>query len=744
MLRRLSVLLPLVVLAAALALRSADPPIIERLRVLAFDRYQAFQPRPWTDANVRIVDIDDASLERLGQWPWPRSRLAELVDRLGKSGVAVVVLDMVLAEPDRTGPDNILALWGEAGRDPALAAMVRRVPDPDKLLAAAMAETPTVLGILFNHDRPPARRPRVAWGLAVAGDDPRPLLERYSGAVVNLPGLEAAAAGIGSFNSNLADGDNIIRRLPLMVRLTGGTGLEDEAYPSLAAEALRVAQGASTYIIKSSDSSAEASYGDSTGINHVRIGRAIVPTDPRGRMWLYDTGFVPERYIPAWQVLAPDFDPARVEGNIVLVGTSAAGLKDIRASALNPSLAGVELHAQALEQMILGEHLQRADWTTGAEFAWLLVFGLLIAVLLPRWGAVSCAVIALAGILMAVAASWNAFVRLGWLIDPFYPSAAILLLYLSQSFLLYLRTERERSQVRGAMGRYLSPVLVERVAKDPSVLRLGGEMRPMTVMFSDIRGFTGVAESLDAQQLTRFLNEFLTPMTDIILEHGGTIDKYMGDAIMAFWNAPLEDADHARSAARAALAMARRLPVLNAAWESEAKAQGRTYRAVAIGIGLNTGTCCVGNMGSEQRFDYSVLGDAVNLASRLEGQSKNYGVGIVAGEATRAAAPDLAWLELDLIRVKGKAKAERIFALVGDEAVAAEPWFVATESALAALLHAYRGRNWSRAAEMLAELQVASGGRFTTLCDLYADRIAACAVAPPADDWDGVYQALQK
>ena len=747
MLRRLSILLPLAMLAIAVGLRFLDPPAVERLRSAVFDEYQQLKPRVWTDADVRILDIDDASLERLGQWPWPRTRtlLAELVDRLGDAGAAVVVFDVVFAEPDRTSPARIVPLWRRSAGDVDLDALLARLPDHDREFARVMAEVPTVLGMQL-HDGPLPRRPLRKSGMAVGGDDPRPFLPAFSGAVTNLPILDTAAAGIGSFNSS-TDRDGIIRHLPLFVRLKGGDDtVTGEVYPSLAAEALRVAQGpaASTYRLKTSGASGQAAFGAHTGMVEVRIGQSVVPTDEKGRIWLYDTGSVPQRFLPAWEIFERNFDRSRVEGKIVLVGTSAAGLKDLRSTPLNPVAPGVEVHAQGVEQMILGEFLDRPDWMTGFEFLWLLLFGSGLILLLSRWGAAWCALIAGGGIAVSLAASWFAFTQLGWLVDPIYPSIAVVLLYLVQSLLQYLRTESERRQVRGAFSRYLSPAVVERLARDPGSLRLGGETRPMTLMFCDIRGFTAISETLEAEELTSFINRFLTPMTDIILHSGGTIDKYMGDAIMAFWNAPLDDPEHAGHAARAALEMTSSLSVLNNDWQAAALAAGRPYRMVAIGIGLNTGQCCVGNVGSEQRFDYSALGDTVNLASRLEGQSKTYGVSIVAGAATVADSAELAWLELDLIRVKGKDNAVRIYALLGDESVASEPWFRLTRMAQAEMLTAYRAQEWQRARSALDRVREAAGGQLDDLCDLFERRLRAFEEKAPAEPWDGVYAAAEK
>jgi adenylate cyclase len=317
--------------------------------------------------------------------------------------------------------------------------------------------------------------------------------------------------------------------------------------------------------------------------------------------------------------------------------------------------------------------------------------------------------------------------------------------YLVGSLQNFLSSEAQRRRVRGAFSRYLSPTLVDELAANPDKLRLGGEMRDMTLLFCDVRGFTTISEQLDPHALTRLVNRFLTPMTNIILERRGCIDKYMGDCVMAFWNAPLDDPEHPRHACDAALAMMKGLEVLNAQFAAHDHDFGHPIPPLAIGIGVNSGMCCVGNMGSDQRFDYSVISDEVNLASRLEGQSKNYGVSIVIGENTQARVPELASVQLDLIRVKGKTRPVRIFALLGDETLAADPSFRELVKVQDGMLAAYRGQRWDEALAALAEgrrLGAALG--LSGLFALYEERIAEFRKEPPQADWDGVYIAHTK
>jgi adenylate cyclase len=340
--------------------------------------------------------------------------------------------------------------------------------------------------------------------------------------------------------------------------------------------------------------------------------------------------------------------------------------------------------------------------------------------------------------------SWHAFDAFGWLVDPIYPAMSLGAIYLAGSLFVFLRTERERNRVRHAFSHYMAPALVERLADDPSRLKLGGETRDMTLLFSDVRGFTTISEGLDAEELTHFLNSLFTPLSNIILEEQGTIDKFMGDAVMAFWNAPLDDNAHPSHACSAALRMMNEMTVLNARWRNEAEAKGRPYKPVRLGIGLNTGLCCVGNLGSDTRFDYSVIGDNVNVASRLEGQSKTYDVGTVVGESTTARAPDFAFLELDLLKVKGKTEATRIFALLGDNALKQSEGFINLSAKHTEFLNRYRAQDWDGALSLAAQCEKLNTVRLDHLYALYRERIAYFRTNPPPPHWDGTAEALSK
>jgi adenylate cyclase len=724
------------VIAAALALRIWDPSPVARLRAMVFDTYQQISPRPY-DAGLplRIVDIDEESLKRVGQWPWPRTVLADLVKKLSDNGAAAIGFDMVFPEPDRMSPANALRFWPQSEALAGLREEVERLPSNDQVFAEAIGEGPVVLGFIATPQG--GSTPQAKAGFAHGGDDPGLFAPGYAGAAASLPELQEKASGTGSLNW-LPEHDQIIRRVPMVVQVDG------KLFPSFAADMLRLAQGASTYMVKSSGASSEKAFGENTGIVKVRVGDYEVPTEADGEMWIRFAKQAKERYLPAWKVLNGDIGKEEIEGRLAIIGTSAAGLLDLRATPLEASVPGVELHAQAVEQILQGSFLQRPDFATPAELFYILVLGLLIAILIYRLGATGSAVLGGIAVAAVIGVSWYAFSAFGWLVDPVYPAIALTAVYLSGTLFVFLRTERERNRVRNAFGHYMAPALVERLADDPSQLKLGGETRDMTLLFSDVRGFTTISEGLNAEELTHFLNSLFTPLSKIILEEQGTIDKFMGDAVMAFWNAPLDDGEHATHACRAALRIMEEMPQLNERWRSEAEARGRSFSPVKIGIGLNTGICCVGNLGSDTRFDYSVIGDNVNVASRLEGQSKTYDVGTIVGESTTARAPDFAFLELDLLKVKGKTEATRIFALLGNGEFKHSRTFSDFVGRHDEFIARYRAKDWDGAELLRRECDRINGAGLHRLYALYKERIDHFRRNPPPADWDGAAEALGK
>jgi adenylate cyclase len=728
-------LVPVLLIALA---KLAAPFFFAQTSGLVFDSYQRLSPRPYRDAGVRVIDIDEESIRRLGQWPWPRSDLAELTSAVTGAGAAAIAFDIVFSEADRTSPQKLAERAARQGATPAQLAVLRSLPDPDARFAEALGAAPTVLGFFLTHD-PPGAAVEPKAGFAVSGSDPGASLTAYSGAIQPLAPFRQASKGLG-FISLKPDADGIVRRAPLLAKANG------VLVPSLSAEALRVAQGAGGIVVRSSDASGEVNAGAPEAVG-LKIGEAEVPLTDRGELWMHYTPPAAERIVPAWKVLQGRFPPAEMErlfsGRIVLVGAGAIGLRDLVATPVQDRELGVVVHAQAIEQMVLQDFLYRPDWAAGLEMTAVLGAGLLLALLLPSRGAFTGAL--LAGGLVAAAAggSWYAFRAQNLLVDPSAPIMALIACYVVITLLTYLREERMRRYIHGAFDRYLSPELVRRISADPSRLELGGEVREMTVLFCDIRGFSRISERMAPQDIIRFLIAFLTPMTDILLARRATIDKYIGDAILAFWNAPLDDPRQHENAARAALEMIDRLQNLNAAMPTQEDASWPGN--VEIGIGVNAGPCCVGNMGSAQRLSYSLIGDTVNLASRIEGLTQAYGVKILLGEEPASRLPLFATVEVDRVRVVGRDTPETIHALLGDEDLARSAGFATFAGRHASMLAAYRARNWEEAEQALVQNEEAAAQHgLAQLYARYRASIRRCRAQPPGEDWDGVTVAETK
>ncbi|HEY8578343.1 MAG TPA: adenylate/guanylate cyclase domain-containing protein, partial [Beijerinckiaceae bacterium] len=655
----LAALAPLAVgLALALLLDGTRP--VERARNIVFDQYLRWAPRVWSpDLPVRVLDVDDASLARLGQWPWPRTRLAEITRALHANGAAAIGFDMLLSEPDRYAPGEILAQLPPSPEREALAAALGQSVGRDPL-AEAFAEAPVVAALALTGAS------RELGGLKTSfvrlGDDPAPALPRFSGMIRPLPALAEAASGLGAINY-LPDMDLVLRKAPLV--LAAGAGAEPALVPSFALEALRVAFAAPTPLIKATNASGERSFGGHLAVVAVKVGDAEIPTEADGSVRIRFAGDQPGRRIPAWRLLAGDVPREEIEGRIILIGSSAAALADLRSTPLDAATPGVDVHAEVIEHALTGARLARPDWAPGAEALAILLGGAFITFAARRLRPATAAT-ATGGLIAAGAtATWLLFTRQDLLFDPLIPGLSWAGAYLAATIAVFRRADREKRFVRAAFQRYVAPAVVEQLAEDPALLRLGGETREVTVLFSDVRDFTGRAESLDAAGVVRFLNALHTPLTAAVMAERGAVDKYIGDGLMAFWNAPLPVPDHADRACAAALAMAAAAERLDAQMREEAAREGRPHAPVRIGVGVCTGAAFVGNMGSEQRFDYSVVGDTVNVAARLEAATKVCGVPIIVSEATATAARGHWFAPLGPIRLKGKARPVEIFALHG-------------------------------------------------------------------------------
>jgi adenylate cyclase len=723
-------LICLALLFGIAAVRLADFAPIEELRVRVFDFYQRFEPRIKTVRPVTIVDIDDKSLAKLGQWPWPRTRIADLVTNLTKLGAIVIGFDVIFSESDRLNPDIAAEMFRNLDEDAK--AKLRALPSNDQLFADAMEHSRVVLG----ESGIPAKVTELdktipVTGMALLGDDPQKFMFNFPGLLRNTHVLESAAGGHGMFTI-VPEPDGIVRRVP-MVMLA-----QEETMPALSFEMLRLVTGADTILVKS----------DIGGIKSVGIRGLEVPTDRNGRLWVHFARYDPSLYVPAVDVLEGRVAPEKIARKLVLIGTSAAGLNDIKATPVGEAMPGVEIHAQVLEAALTKSLLAQPSYAILLEFAAALVLGFLVIAFAPQFGPVTLVVVGAMFASVLIGTSWYFYSQHRLLVDFTYPLLSTTAIYLTLIFASFVREQAQRKQIRGQFAQYMSPVLVEQLAQSPDKLKLGGEEREMTIMFSDVRGFTTISETYknDPQGLTALMNRFLTPLTNAILARKGYIDKYMGDAIMAFWNAPLDDKEHQINACEAALDMLEKIDELNAVRRSEAVEGGHPYIPINVGVGLNTGVGVVGNMGSDLKFNYSVLGDSVNLASRLEGQSKEYGFPIIAGSKTALAAKDrFAILELDFVMVKGKKEPEVIYAIVGRQAVANSAHFQRLRNLTIEMLSCYRSRDWDGALAAIARGRKSEGAEnLRSLYDLYEARIGGYRKDPPPDDWNGAYALLTK
>jgi adenylate cyclase len=715
MLKRRRAYLLALVAAATLILPwgVVQPRALDDLRNFVFDTFQRIAPRAYDpEAPTRVVGVDEKSLKAYGQWPWPRARLAELVDRLRELGAASIAFDFLFAEADRNGASQLVDAIPDARARAEVAKLVAKTPSGDQIFAQALARAPATLGVTLT-DAAVAPLPAKS-GLATAGDDPAPFLVSFAGAVGPERPLAEAAQGLGATNW-LPDHDQIVRRVPLVIRAG------DVLMPSLALEALRVAQGESAIVIRSSNASGQTAFGKQTGVNAIKVGAFEIAAGPNAEVRPRYSHRVAARDISVKDVFDGRVARDEIEGRIIFVGALATGLGDIRATPLEPVAPGVDVHAQIIESIASGALLARPDWAPGLEFVvaaltLLLLMGLLYVA--PPLVSAAVAPLVVVGLF---AGAFYLFDRHGLLLDPAYPSLAVIGGYLFGAVTLWRAETSARRHVRQAFGKFVSPAVVDRLAEHPDRLVLGGETRELSVLFSDLRNFSRISEGMSARELTQFMNDYLTPMTDAILEEEGTVDKYMGDAVLAFWNAPLDIDDHPRKAVRAALAMREALVGLNQRRAEAAAASGHDIQPAAMGLGLHLGPCSVGNMGSIRRFDYSILGDTVNLASRLEGASKAFQTDIVASGAVRDAAPDFAWIDLGRVRVLGKSEATEVFAIAGDSGMAGSDSYV----------------RWRKSHDLMREEY--ESGRF----DAAAERASALARSV-SEPWPALYVALEE
>jgi adenylate cyclase len=660
--------------AALVALKIHNPAPVESIQLKGFDALLSIDTRVHSD-SVIIIDIGEASIERLGQWPWPRRDLAQAVDRIQALGASVIVVPVIMSEADRMGQDKELAR--------AL-----------KLTNSVIAQAPTT-----QNKRPDA----VRRGVAVIGGSAQDWVFSWPGALSPYKILADSAAGVGT-SVVAPEIDGVVRRMPLIV------GVGDQIYPSLPIEALRVATGEQSYQVKIS----------SAGIEKVRIaGQPVVTTDQHARIWLrWNKKFT--RY----ELSDLAKNNISLENKIVVLGLGAEGLGTIIATPQGEAWAH-DIQAQTVQTLIDGSSPVRPAFANTAELLAIVLIALVLIFVMPQlpfWAVGLALIVTVGSVAGGSLYAWQQYSQL-W--DIYYLVFASVTLYGHSLFARFVIEFKQKQQIKKQFGTYLSPALVAKLQRNPELLQLGGDERELSIMFTDVRGFTTISEHYgrDVQGLTRIMNRYMTAMTKKIIDNNGTLDKYIGDAQMAFWNAPVDEARHAHQAVKTALEMMESLDAFN----KEVTAEG--VPAFGMGLGINTASVVVGNMGSDQRFDYTCLGDGVNLASRLEGQSKPYGVKIVLGQRTAELVCDeYSVVELDCIAVKGKNIGVRIFTLGTTNTTLHDIYLTAY----------YRG-DWARAikaCEKLIKLDNALHQYYINMLERMNEGL------PP--NWDGTFRATSK
>ena len=675
-------LVPVITCLVLLTVHMGDSTPVEILRLKQFDLLQQTD-HPVRSEDIGIVTIDEKAMEKYGQWPWKRDVLADIIWNLREAGANIIVLPILLAEEDRLGGDQVLA--------------------------DALYQNGVVIAQVGSGQ---VNRGGIPRGVAKIGD-PIPYLFEWGGMLGPIPQLGQDADGVGVLNT-VPEIDGVVRRLPLMM------SIGEEVYPSIAVEVLRVATGNPSYQVKA----------NAGGIQAVRVkGFPIISTDESARIWL--------RWNKTFdEISAAETDFSAFAGRMVIIGSTAEGLGGFIASPTGP-MHNYMPSAVSLQTMLDGETIQRPYWAKLAELSATLLFGLFIIIAARffayRWAAMS---IIWSGMAL-LGGSYYLWTTQLLLLDVTMPIVSLVLVGFHAIFLRFILEFRQKQQIKKQFGTYLSPDLVAKLQKNPELLQLGGDSRELSIMFTDVRGFTTISEHYgeDVQGLTKIMNRYMTAMTKKIIENNGTLDKYIGDAQMAFWNAPLDNDNHAEDSVRTALAMMESLDEFN----NEIADEG--IPAFGMGLGINTDTVVVGNMGSDQRFDYTCLGDGVNTAARLEGQSKNYGVKILLGPKTaEAIKDDYTILELDNIAVKGKTVGVQIYTVIDSKSA----------TTLAAqrhheVMHAkYRDQDFEAVMSYCKSLQSEFGGVMKDYYEMWIQRCEDLMQQDLPVNWDGVFRATSK
>ncbi len=729
---RIGLALAITLLLAMNVVGFLEIPYLHQLEQLAYDTRVRLTMQHSIDPRIVIVDIDEKSLAEEGRWPWGRDRLALMLDQLFDAyGAAVVGFDVVFAERDDSSGIKVLKELEkkELRHVPAYRAALANIApqlDRDALFARKLDGRPVILGYYFTSNTDPNK-------IRTSGELPDPQFgdaafkgldvpfENFNGFGANLSELQLSAAGGGHFTP-LLDRDGVVRRVPMLVRYDHGF------YEPLALAVARTYLKVPRVRLVLPKETTSSGY---RAIERLMLGNRTIPVDKnvaalvpyRGRAGSF-------RYVSAVDVLKNKLKVGELAGKIVLVGTTAPGLHDLRATPVANEYPGVEVHANMIAGILDQNIKDRPAYVLAVELVLLALIGLVLGIALPLLNPIKASLLTLATLTLTVSGNLAAW-QYANLVLPLVSSILLILLIfgINMSYGFFVES-RAKQRIAGLFGQYIPPELVEELNRHPELCSMEGESRELTVLFSDIRNFTSIAESMPPQELSKLMNFYLTAMTEVIQQYRGTIDKYIGDATMAFWGAPLSDQDHAAHALEAALEMQTVLKNL------APLANSLGWPTLRMGIGLNTGTMVVGNMGSRFRRAYTVLGDAVNLASRLEGLTKEYGVEIIVGEVVQAALPHFAFRELDRVRVKGKDQPVSIYEPLGraDQVNEAQLRDLAR---FAEVLTHYRAQRWSEAQHILDELLREQSD--AELYRLYLERIGYFRANPPPSDWDGVF-----
>jgi len=735
---KIAVLLTLMVLG----IYYLDPYFLNILELKTLDLRFLSRGKIPTSDKVALVTVDEKSLDELGRWPWPRTRMAQLLDALVKAEAGVVGFDIVWAEPDENSDLKSLTAVKQKLAELKLSnreldrylVEALKTADSDRILAESLARSQRgILGYFFHFspregagkrekEPPKDPPPLTSFNLVkfTSEEAARVPLFEATYPEVNIPVISQAAEGAGYFNI-FPDPDGTVRWTPLVIKY------QDRFYCSLSLAVLQKYREGSPLALRIAE----------FGVEQVRLGKLSIPTNEEGRVLINYRG--PQKTFPhysATDVIHGRVPPEAFQGKIVLVGATAIGIYDMRVTPFEHVFPGLEIHANVIDSILQGQFLHRPNWISLVDILVIAGVGLILGGLLPRvralWGALVggglfLSVLALGKILFESQGVW---------MNLTFPTLNLVFIYLGVTGYRYMTEEREKKKIRGAFQYYLTASVVEEMLKDPDKLKLGGEKKDLTVLFSDIRGFTSISENMTPEGLVKLLNEYLTSMTDMVFKHDGLLDKYIGDAVMAVWGAPLDQPDHAKRACLTALDMLDELHRLQKKWSAEG------LPVLNIGIGVNAGPMVVGNMGSDRRFNYTVMGDSVNLGSRLEGLNKVYGTNIIVSQMTfEKIQEEFLGRELDLVRVKGKGLPVKIFELLAPRATAS-----ADQQVLAGVFHEaleeYRKRNWEKAKEILQSLlaKFPHDGP----AKIYLERCETLSKNPPPADWDGVYTMTTK